>query len=104
MESHGRHRIRKSRAYRIVVGAELGERFAAAFEGMEVRSADGQTVITGRVIDQSHLHGIIDRIGALGLNLVSVQPVPEEPQGDESSGIDREGSGTTPIVGGSGST
>jgi hypothetical protein len=60
------------------VGAEIGERFAAAFEGMEVTSARGQTVITGDVIDQSHLHWILDRLNALGLELVSVQPVPEE--------------------------
>ena len=63
-----------------MVGAEIGERFAAAFEGMEVTSTRGRTVITGDAIDQSHLHGILDRINALGLELVSVQPVPEESQ------------------------
>jgi hypothetical protein len=79
MEVHGRQRTRRNKAYRIVVRAELGERFAAAFEGMEVKVAEGRTIITGEVIDQSHLHGILDRINALGLVLVSVQPVPEEP-------------------------
>jgi hypothetical protein len=79
METHPRHRTPKNRAYRIVVRAEIGERFAAAFEGMEVKIAEGRTIITGEVIDQSHLHGILDRINALGLVLVSVQPVPEEP-------------------------
>jgi hypothetical protein len=64
---------------RIVVRAEIGERFAAAFEGIEVRIAQGRTIITGEVIDQSHLHGVLDRINALGLVLVSVQPVSEEP-------------------------
>jgi hypothetical protein len=77
METHGRQRTARSSAYRIVVRAEIGERFAAAFEGMDVRIADGQTIITGQVIDQSHLHGILDRIHAFGLELVSVQPVPE---------------------------
>jgi chloramphenicol 3-O-phosphotransferase len=80
METHGTQRTPGRRAYRIVVGAEIGERFAAAFEGMEVTSTRGRTVITGDVIDQSHLHGILDRINALGLELVSVQPVPEESQ------------------------
>jgi hypothetical protein len=77
METHPRKWTPENKAYRIVVRAEIGERFAAAFEGMEVRIAEGQTVITGEVIDQSHLHGILDRINALGLVLVSVQP--EEP-------------------------
>ena len=80
METHGTQRTPRRRAYRIVVGAEIGERFAAAFEGMEVTSTRGRTVITGDVIDQSHLHGILDRINALGLELVSVQPVDEESQ------------------------
>jgi hypothetical protein len=35
METRGRQRTRK--VYRIVVRAEIGERFAAAFEGMDVK-------------------------------------------------------------------
>ena len=92
MEVHGRQRTRRNKAYRIVVRAELGERFAAAFEGMEVKVAEGRTIITGEVIDQSHLHGILDRINALGLVLVSVQPVPEEPPEGSSSRSRRTGS------------
>ncbi|HWS81101.1 MAG TPA: hypothetical protein VN178_08760 [Rubrobacter sp.] len=81
METHPIQVTPKYKAYRIVVRAEIGERFAAAFEGMEVRIAEGRTIITGEVIDQSHLHGILDRINALGLVLVSVQPESEEPPG-----------------------
>ena len=64
--------------YRIVVGGELSERYARAFEGMEVETKSGQTILTGEVIDNSHLHGILDRIGALGLKLVSVESLPAE--------------------------
>ena len=81
METHPRHWTPKNKAYRIVVRAEIGQRFALAFEGMEVKISEGRTIITGEVIDQSHLHGILDRINALGLELVSVQPVTDEPQG-----------------------
>ena len=56
----------------------LSERFAVAFEEMEVRNAGGQAILTGEVGDQSHLHRILDRINALGLELVSLQPVSEE--------------------------
>jgi hypothetical protein len=35
------------------------------------------TVLTGEVKDQSHLHGILDRIGALGLKLMSVENMSE---------------------------
>jgi hypothetical protein len=63
--------------YRIVVRRELGERYALAFEGMEMESKQGDTVLTGEIIDQPHLHGILDRINGLGLELLSVQALPE---------------------------
>jgi hypothetical protein len=64
--------------YRIVVGGEISERYARAFEGMEMETRSGQTILTGEVIDDAHLHGILDRIGALGLKLVSVESLPTE--------------------------
>jgi hypothetical protein len=59
------------RRYQIVVVADLSRRFAAAFDGMTVRCAGGQTAITGMVADQSQLHGLLDRVGELGLELWS---------------------------------
>jgi hypothetical protein len=61
--------------YRIVVRGELSRRFALAFEGMTLEAADGQTVITGTVVDQSHLHGLLNQICALGLELISVNAI-----------------------------
>ncbi|MGH3147396.1 MAG: hypothetical protein ACRDTR_16490 [Rubrobacter sp.] len=79
----------KTETYRIVVGGELSERYAVAFEGMEMETSNGETILTGEVVDQPQLHGILDRINALGLKLVSVEPVPREP---ETSGrMDRHG-------------
>jgi hypothetical protein len=65
------------RVYRIVVRSELSERYAAAFEEMEMETKGWLTVLTGEVVDQIQLHGIIDRIGGMGLELVSVQSLPE---------------------------
>jgi len=65
--------VRRTR-YCIVVREELDERYASAFEGMQIASADGQTVITGAISDRSHLHGLLERIDALGLELISVAP------------------------------
>jgi hypothetical protein len=61
-----------------VVAGELSDRFAPAFDGMTMRCTGGQTAITGMVVDQSNLHGLLDRIGELGLNLVSVNPIGDE--------------------------
>jgi hypothetical protein len=63
--------------YRIAVQGELSDRYAMAFEGMEMEVENGLTVLTGEVKDQSHLHGILDRIGALGLKLMSLEHLSE---------------------------
>jgi len=66
------------KVYRIVARSELSERYAAAFEGMKMETRDGQTILTGEIIDQPHLFGILDRLNGLGLELLSVQTFSEE--------------------------
>ena len=63
----------KGTLYRIVVRSELTDRYASAFEGMEMETKNGQTILTGEVKDQPHLFGILDRLNSLGLELLSVQ-------------------------------
>jgi hypothetical protein len=65
--------------YRITVKGEIGPRCAAAFDGMEIRAAHGETDITGPVIDQSHLYGLLNRIADLGLTLRNVTPLNTDP-------------------------
>ena len=60
-----------SRIYRLVVRGELDARFACLFEGMSMDTVGGTTVLMGPVVDQAHLHGFIERIEELGLELVS---------------------------------
>jgi hypothetical protein len=76
-KSTGKQTMRKDSVYRIVVRSELNGRYAVAFEGMEMETKNGDTIITGEVIDQSHLHGILNRINGLGLRLLSVQALPD---------------------------
>jgi hypothetical protein len=68
---------RQPTSYRIVVRSELSARYSRAFEGMTLHSCNGQTAITGPVVDQAQLHGLLDRIRDLGLELVSVSATPE---------------------------
>jgi hypothetical protein len=58
--------------YEIVVRGELSQRFAAAFEGMSLVTGNGRTAISGPVVDQAQLHGLLARVRDLGLDLVSV--------------------------------
>ena len=75
--------------YRIVVRSELSERYAFAFEGMKMETKDGQTIHIGEIIDQPQLFGILDRINGSGLELLSVQALPEDAHW-EAEGEERE--------------
>jgi hypothetical protein len=70
--------MRKDTTYRIVVRSELNGRYAVAFEGMQMEAKGGDTVLTGKIIDQPHLYGILERINGLGLELLSVEALPDE--------------------------
>jgi hypothetical protein len=87
LDRGGQDRTRKGtgKTYRIVLRHDIGERFALAFEEMERETRHGHTILTGEVVDQSHLHGILDRIGALGLELLSVESLPGEPYENDAS-------------------
>jgi hypothetical protein len=63
--------------YQIVVRGELSNRYLPAFEGTNLAAGDGRTAITGPVVDQAQLHGLLNRVGDLGLELISVNPTPE---------------------------
>lgn len=45
----------------------------AWFEGLEVRSDGEHTIISGLLVDQAALHGLLTRIRDLGVCLISVQ-------------------------------
>jgi osmotically-inducible protein OsmY len=52
----------KGTLYRIVVRSELTDRYASAFEGMQMETKNGQTILTGEVKDQPHLFGILQHV------------------------------------------
>ena len=70
-----------STRYKIVVRGELSEHFAPGFEGMDLRAESGRTVLVGEVVDQSQLHGLLDRVRDFGLDLLSVEALFESEEG-----------------------
>jgi hypothetical protein len=76
-KSTGKQTMSKGTVYQIVVRSELNGRYAVAFEGMEMEAKGGYTVLTGKIIDQPHLFGILARINGLGLELLSVEALPD---------------------------
>ena len=61
----------RPKPYEVVLRGELGERFAAEFEGMILESGDGKTFLKG-VIDQAQLHGILERAQQYNLEIIEV--------------------------------
>lgn len=69
--------------YRISVRGRLTDQLGSAFEGMALEPGTGQTALVGDILDQSHLYGVLDKIRNLGLELVSVEAVPEPSPSNE---------------------
>jgi hypothetical protein len=58
--------------YEIRVEGVFGEEWSAWFDGLQVASEGGETVISGVITDQPALHGLLNRVRDLGICLISV--------------------------------
>ncbi len=60
--------------YEIRIAGQLDEMAARAFAGLDVSIRSGVTVISGE-FDQAALHGVLERIRSLGLDLLEARRV-----------------------------
>lgn len=75
--------------YEIRVSGPVPESLLVETEGMKVVTEPLQTVLRGPVPDQAALHGIINRLQRLGLELVEVRRVGSHNEGaDHGNGLD----------------
>jgi hypothetical protein len=59
--------------YEIRLKGQLNERWADWFEGLTITLEEGgNTLLSGSVIDQAALHGLLKKVRDLGMTLVSV--------------------------------
>jgi len=66
----------QSMVYQIRIEGQLGSQWADWFEGLTITPDDnGDTLLTGPVIDQAALHGLLKKVRDLGLPLLAVQRV-----------------------------
>ena len=66
--------------YQIRLKGHLGSQWTDWFEGLTITLEDnGDTLLTGPVIDQAALHGLLKKVRDLGMPLVSVSPLEHGP-------------------------
>jgi hypothetical protein len=59
--------------YEIRLKGHLDQRWADWFDGLTITLEDnGETLLTGPVVDQAALHGVLSKVRDLGLPLVAV--------------------------------
>jgi hypothetical protein len=66
--------------YQIRIKGHLSHQWTDWFEDLTITlEEDGDTLLTGPVIDQAALHGLLKKVRDLGMPLISVSPVEPGP-------------------------
>jgi len=72
--------------YQIRLQGRLDPQWAAWFDGLTITvTANGDTLLTGPVVDQAALHGLLKKVRDLGMPLLAVNRV--QPDQDDTRGI-----------------
>lgn len=62
-----------STIYRITIQGHLDEEWSEWFDGLTITWVEtGETIMTGPLVDQSALHGVLSKIRDLGLPLLAL--------------------------------
>ena len=67
-----------TQTYALAFRGEPGPVTRAAFPEFELRCEGGMTVLQGEFADQAGLHGVIERVNSLGLDLVHVRLIVDD--------------------------
>lgn len=68
----------------IRIKGRIAEHWSAWFEGLTITHTDqGETTLSGDVIDEAALYGLLAKLRDLGLPLLSVNSTPKGPQGEK---------------------
>lgn len=61
--------------YEIRVKGRIGKSVLSRFEGFDAEVEPAETILRGSISDQAALHGVLDRIQGLGLELMEIRRV-----------------------------
>lgn len=64
---------KQGKEYEILLKGMLSDQWTDWFDGMDIRcDEEGNTILTGPVVDQAALHGLLDKVRDMGMTLLSV--------------------------------
>lgn len=75
-------------SYEIRIAGRVDETALTSFAGLTVRLCDEDTVVTGQ-FDQAALHGLLELIRSLGLDLLEARRIDTSPPRDDPPAADR---------------
>ena len=79
----------ESGRYEIRLKGHLDDRWAGWFDGLTItREAGGETLLSGPVVDQAALHGLLRNVRDLGLPLLSVVQAGSEKANESDADTD----------------
>ena len=99
MTGHNRDRVMANKSepttdpgqptvYHIRIKGHLGDQWTAWFGGLSITLEDnGETLLTGAVVDQAALHGLLRKVRDLGLPLLLVMRL--QPGQVDASAVDQ---------------
>ena len=71
--------------YQILVQGQIDPRWSDWFDEFVITISGGDSLLTGSVLDQAALHGVLGRIRDLGLTLVSIQQLENKKTPEKTS-------------------
>ena len=77
--------------YQIVVNGHLDSAWSEWFDGLTIAAVDsGETILTGPIVDQTALHGVLIKIRDLGLPLLRLSRIEPESEHESNSFVPQE--------------
>lgn len=80
--------------FQIVVKGHLDSEWSEWFDGLTITPVDsGETILTGPLVDQTALHGVLIKIRDLGLPLLRLSRIEPERESESSHSVSQEEEG-----------
>jgi hypothetical protein len=75
MPKHAAQTGRSAVRYGIVIRGTISQPLVGPLEGMSLEAVGEEAVLTGDIVDQAQLQGVISWLSDLGIEIVSINPL-----------------------------